>query len=106
MGWTAARFARRCRIPAVFGVAFTGLWVGAWTIWKESQIVWPESLGYHFSVWTASWPIPLMTVLVLLGGCLANGGDATTENQTRPLLDLTTRTAYCSSEMKRAGSRD
>ena len=73
MGWTAARFARRCRIPAVFGVAFTGLLVGAWTIRNESQIVWPESLGHHFSVWTTSWPIPLMKVLVLLGGGLLTG---------------------------------
>lgn len=73
MGWTAARCARRCRIPAVFGLAFTGLLVNAWVIWKSSQIVWPESLAYHFSVWTSSWPIPLGTVLVLLGGGLLTG---------------------------------
>jgi hypothetical protein len=70
MGWLAARVAWRCRIPAVICIAGTGLLVGAWTIWKSAQIVWPESLGYHFSIWTSVWPIPLMTILVLLGGGL------------------------------------
>jgi hypothetical protein len=71
MGWTVARFARRCRIPAVFGIAFSGLLSGAWSTWKNAQSA--ESFGYHFSVWTFSWPIPLMTVLVLLGGGLLTG---------------------------------
>ena len=76
MGWTAARFGRRCRIPAIFGLAFTGLLVNAWVIWKNFQVAWPESLGYHFSVWANwanLWPIPLTTILVLLGGGLLTG---------------------------------
>jgi len=72
-GWTTARFARRCRIPAVFGVAVSGLLTSVWTIWKNPQIVWPESPGHHFNVWTSLWPIPLMTVLVLSGGGLLIG---------------------------------
>jgi hypothetical protein len=73
MGWTTARFAQRCRIPAVFGLAVCGLLVSTWTIWKNAPIVLPGSLGYHFSVWAALWPIPLMTVLVLFGGGLLTG---------------------------------
>jgi hypothetical protein len=73
MGWLAAGVARQCRIPAVLCVAASGLLTSAWTIWKSAQIVWPESFGYRFSVWRSLWPIPLMTVLVLLGGGLLTG---------------------------------
>jgi hypothetical protein len=72
MGWTTARFARQCRIPAVFALAVTGLLSSAKSVWLNAQIVWPESLAYHFSVWSL-WPIPLMTVLILLGGGLLTG---------------------------------
>ena len=73
MGWTAARFARGCRIPAILGLAFTGLLANAWVIWKDFQVVWPESLGYHFSVWTYLWQILLGTVLLLLSGGVLTG---------------------------------
>jgi hypothetical protein len=68
MGWTTAQFARRCRIPAVFGTAGVGLLVGCWTIWENSQ-----TAGPHFSVLPALWLLPLLTALVLLGGGLLTG---------------------------------
>jgi hypothetical protein len=73
MGWTVARVARPCRIPAVFGLVASTLFVSVWSIWRNAQIV-PESLGFHLvSVLPLLWPIPLMTVLVLLGGGLLTG---------------------------------
>ncbi len=74
-GWTAARLARRCRIPAVFGMAGSLLVVGAWNVWKNTQIAWAaDSLGRYFTfVWPFLLPIPLLTVLVLFGGGLLTG---------------------------------
>ena len=70
IGWTAARFARRCRIPAVLGMAGSVLVVGLWPVWKYAQIVRPEYLS---TVWPFLWPTPLLTVLVLFGGGLLTG---------------------------------
>jgi hypothetical protein len=72
MGWTVARLAPRHRIPAVLGVAGTGLLVSAWAVWMNAQAAWPESPGDH-SVWLSVWPLPLLTLLVLLGGGLLTG---------------------------------
>src|SRR5213594_1250770 len=74
-GWTAARLARRCRIPAVFGMAGSLLVVGAWNVWKNTQIAWAaDSLGRYFTfVWPFLLPIPLLPVLVLFGGGLLTG---------------------------------
>ena len=73
MGWTVARFAGRCRIPAIFGLVYSTFVVGGWTIWKSAQVVSPGSLGYHFSVWPALCSIMLLTALVLLGSGLLTG---------------------------------
>ena len=74
IGWTTARFARRCRIPAVFGMAGSLMVVGAWSVLKNAQIAWASPYPFHFSVWLAFlWPIPLLTVLVLFGGGLLTG---------------------------------
>jgi hypothetical protein len=67
MGWAVARFAPRHRISAVLGAAGTGLLVSACPVWMNAQV-----LGYR-SVWVSVWPIPLLTVLVLLGGGLLTG---------------------------------
>jgi hypothetical protein len=70
IGWTAARFARRCRIPAVLGMAGSLLVVGLWPVWKYAQIVRPEYLS---TVWPFLWRTLLLTVLVLFGGGLLTG---------------------------------
>jgi len=70
-GWTAARCGRECRVPAVFSVAGIYLSIAAWSTWKY-QNGWPESFGYHFSVWNL-WPIPVGMILLLLGGGLLTG---------------------------------
>jgi len=74
-GWTAARLARRCRIPAVFGMAGSLLVVRAWSVWENTQIAWAaDSLGRYFTfVWPFLLPMPLLTVLVLFGGGLLTG---------------------------------
>jgi hypothetical protein len=70
MGWTVARCARRCPIPAVFGLAGSLLLVGAWAMWKNAQIVAPD---YHFSVWRGLCLTALLTALTLLGSGLLTG---------------------------------
>ena len=74
-GWTVARLAPRCRIPAVFGMAGSLLVGGAWSAWRNTQIAWAaHSLGRYFTfVWPFILPIPLLTVLVLFGGGLLTG---------------------------------
>jgi len=74
-GWTAARLARRLRIPAVFGMAGSLLVVAAWSVWENTQIAWAsDSLDRYFTfVWPFLSPIPLLTVLVLFGGGLLTG---------------------------------
>jgi len=72
MGWAVARFAPRHRIPAVSGVAGSGLLVSAWTVRMNAQSS-REALGSHISVWAAVWPVLLLTILVLLGGGLLTG---------------------------------
>jgi hypothetical protein len=72
MGWTVARCAPRHRIPAVLGVAGTGLLVSGWTVWMNAHAAGPEFLGYP-SVWASAWQISLLTILVLLGGGLLTG---------------------------------
>ena len=49
--------------------------VGAWNVWKNTQIAWAaDSLGRYFTfVWPFLLPIPLLTVLVLFGGGLLTG---------------------------------
>jgi hypothetical protein len=70
MGWAVARCARRCPIPAVFGLVGSTFLVSAWTIWKNVQIVGP---AYHFSVWRSICLIALLTALTLLGSGLLTG---------------------------------
>ena len=72
MGWTVARFTPRHRIPAVLGVAGTGLLVSAWSVWMNAQAS-PEALGSHMSVWASVGPVLLLTLLVLFGGGLLTG---------------------------------
>ena len=74
IGWTTARFARRCRIPAVFGMAGSLMVAGAWRVLNTALIAWASPYSFYFSVWLAFLlPIPLLTVLVLYGGGLLTG---------------------------------
>jgi hypothetical protein len=72
MGRTTARFARRCRIPAVFRLAGSGIVVGAWNVLKNAQIAWADP-RFFFIVGPFLSSIPLLTVLILFGGGLLTG---------------------------------
>ena len=67
LGWTVARFARKCQTPAVFVVAMLTVSLGLWAMWQNAQ-VWPASL--HFSVWSWLWLLPADVALILFGGGL------------------------------------
>ena len=71
IGWTTARFARRCRIPAVFGMTGSLMVVAAWRFWKSFQIAWAD-LSFHSSL-PFLLVIPPLTVLILFGGGLLTG---------------------------------
>jgi hypothetical protein len=65
LGWTVARCARRCRMPAVFVAAALSMPPALLALWTNAQ-VWPATL--LFSVWPWLALIPANVVLILFGG--------------------------------------